>query len=54
MIESIIRELVRFQDTLSDLIPLKLWSPWAEANEEVIDFLNEYYLEKEGDTEDEN
>ena len=39
MKESLIRELIRFQDLLNDLIPLELWQAWADANEKVIDYL---------------
>lgn len=39
MKKSIIRELIRFQDLLSGLIPLELWQAWANANEKVIDYL---------------
>ena len=39
MIKSIIRELIRFQDLLSGLIPLELWQAWTDANEKVIDYL---------------
>ena len=37
MIQSIIRELIRFQDLLATMpISDELWHKWAEANEEVI------------------
>jgi hypothetical protein len=39
MKESLIRELIRFQDLLNGLVPLELWQPWAEANEEIINYL---------------
>lgn len=39
MEESLIRELIRFQDLLNGLIPLELWQIWADANEKVIDYL---------------
>lgn len=43
MNESLIRELIRFQDLLNGFVPLELWQAWADANEKVID-----YLEREG------
>ena len=39
MKESLIRELIRFQDLLNDFVPLELWQSWAEANEEIINYL---------------
>jgi len=39
MKESLIRELIRFQDLLNDFVPFELWQPWAEANEEIINYL---------------
>ena len=39
MKESLIRELIRFQDLLNDLVPLELWQSWAGANEEIINYL---------------
>ena len=39
MRETLIRELIRFQDLLNSLIPLELWQTWVEANEKVIDYL---------------
>ena len=39
MKESLIRELIRFQDLLNGLVPLELWQLWAEANEEIINYL---------------
>lgn len=43
MIESLIRELYRFQDLLANLIPTELWEPWAESNENIIKWLEDYY-----------
>ena len=39
MKESLIRELIRFQDLLNGLVPLELWQTWADTNEKVIDYL---------------
>lgn len=39
MKESLIRELIRFQDLLHDLIPSELWQTWADANENIINYL---------------
>lgn len=39
MKESLIRELIRFQDLLHDLVPWELWHSWAEVNEEIINYL---------------
>lgn len=39
MKESLIRELIRFQDLLNGLVPLELWQAWADANEKVINYL---------------
>ena len=39
MKESLIRELIRFQDLLNGLVPLELWQAWADVNEKVIDYL---------------
>ncbi len=39
MKESLIRELIRFQDLLNDLVPLELWQAWTDANEKVIEYL---------------
>lgn len=39
MKESLIRELIRFQDLLHDLVPSELWQAWADANENIIDYL---------------
>lgn len=39
MKESLVRELIRFQDLLKGLIPWELWQAWADANEKVIDYL---------------
>ena len=39
MKESLIRELIRFQDLLNSLVPLELWQAWADANEKIIDYL---------------
>ena len=39
MKESLIRELIRFQDLLNDFVPLDLWQPWVEANEKIINYL---------------
>ena len=39
MKESLIRELIRFQDLLRGFVPLELWQVWANANEKIIDYL---------------
>lgn len=39
MKESLIRELIRFQDLLKYHIPSELWQAWADANEKVINYL---------------
>jgi len=39
--ESLIRELCRIQDTLKWFVPDELWHKWAEANEEILSFLQE-------------
>lgn len=39
MKESLIRELIRFQDLLHGLVPWELWQTWADANEKVIGYL---------------
>ena len=39
MNESLIRELIRFQDLLHDLVPWELQQTWADANERIIDYL---------------
>jgi len=42
MWESLIRELEREQDNLGVLIPKQLFIPWAEANEAIINWIEEY------------
>ena len=42
MIESLIRELYRQQDTLGIIIPHELFSRYVEINEEVIEWLQKY------------
>ena len=42
MIESLIRELYCQQDTLGIIIPHELFSRYAEINEEVIEWLQNY------------
>jgi hypothetical protein len=42
MIESLIRELSRQQDTLGTIIPHELFSRYAEINEEIIEWLENY------------
>ena len=39
MKESLIRELIRFQDLLHDFVPWELWQVWASANENIINYL---------------
>ena len=41
MIESLIRELIRQQDTLAHFLPNELWYKYAQINEDVIDYLNQ-------------
>ena len=48
MIESLIRELYRFQDTLAEFVPSEIWQSWAENNEKIILYLEKKY-EKEKD-----
>ena len=47
MIESLIRELYRFQDTLAEFVPSEIWQPWAENNEKLIWYLEEKYEKEE-------
>lgn len=39
MKESLVRELIRFQDLLRYFVPWELWQVWAEANEKIINYL---------------
>ena len=39
MEESLIRELTRFQDVLVHFVPESLWHEWVEANEKIIEYL---------------
>lgn len=39
MKESLIRELIRFQDLLHSFVPSELWQTWADANEKIINYL---------------
>ena len=44
MNDSILRELIRLQDTLKEILPNELWQSWAEENEKVCE-----HLRKESD-----
>ena len=48
MEESMLRELIIIQNGLANMIPSKLYEEWAQVNEKVCDFLEEW-VEKEGD-----
>jgi len=41
MKESIIRELIRMQDTIRQIIPYNIWQSWAIENEKIIIYLQE-------------
>lgn len=39
MNDSILRELIRLQDTLKEILPNELWQSWVEENEKVCEHL---------------
>ena len=47
MEESMLRELILIQNALPSMIPTDLWEEWAQANEKVCDYLEEW-IEKNG------
>ena len=46
MEESLLRELIRFNDLMADYIPYELFIKWAEINDEIIAYLQERREEK--------
>lgn len=46
MEESLLRELIRFNDLMADYIPYELFIKWAEVNDEIIAYLQERREEK--------
>ena len=41
MEESLLRELIRFNDLMANYIPYELFIKWAEINDEIITYLQE-------------